>query len=207
MEVFFWQVFITLLVVIDPFAVVPIFINLTQHYAESTRRKIALKACLISLFLLLLFAFLGEQLLSTLKISESAFRIAGGVLLFLAAVEMVMGKSMDLAEESKEIKSYGDIAVFPLAIPLMAGPGALTSMVVLMRRAETMNFSTFWVIILTFVVLLMTYICLRMSDVIIKIIGLTGTNILTRVFGIILAALAAQNILSGLSIAFNIPNT
>ena len=202
MSDFLWQTFVTLLVVIDPFAVVPVYIGLTHQDNQLSRRHTARKACFIGLILLLSFAFLGDRLLSMLNISEPAFRIAGGFLLLLASIEMVMGKTVGLrastGDEEQEMDRREDVSVFPLAIPLLAGPGALTSIVVLMRQAQTHSFSaSMGVVLLTILVLLITYISLRLGDGIMKILGVTGTNVLTRVFGIILAALAVQNIITG----------
>ena len=102
--------------------------------------------------------------------------------------------------EEEEASHRSDVSVFPLAIPLLAGPGALTSIVVLMRQAQTISFSaSLGVILLTILVLIITYICFRLGNVIMRILGLTGTNVLTRVFGIILAALAVQNMITGIT--------
>jgi multiple antibiotic resistance protein len=165
---------------------------------------------MIATILLLTFAFIGDKLLDTMGISEPAFRIAGGFLLLLAAIEMVIAKTSGIrsttGDEQAEAAQREDISVFPLAIPLIAGPGGMTSVVVLMRQAEGISFlAEIGVIIILIVVLLITYLSLLVSDRIVKILGVTGTNVLTRVFGIILAALAIQNIIIGVtSIAKNL---
>lgn len=205
MEGFLWQAFVTLFVIIDPFAVLPMFIALTRNESISQQRRTALKACVIATILLLVFAFVGDKLLDAMGISEAAFRIAGGFLLLLAAIEMVVAKSSGIrsttGDETAEAEYRDDISVFPLAIPLLAGPGGLTSIVVLMRQAEQINFlAQVGVIIILIVVLLITYLSLLLSDQILKILGVTGTNVMTRVFGIILAALAMQNIINGIMI-------
>ncbi|RZI46950.1 MarC family protein [Candidatus Finniella inopinata] len=200
MNDFLWQAFVTLLVVIDPFAVVPVYIGLTHKKSPDKRRRIAQKSCFIGLVLLLAFAFLGDQLLNALNISEPAFRIAGGFLLLLASIEMVMGKTVGLRASTgdEEAEKHEDVSVFPLAIPLLAGPGALTSIVILMRQAQARSFLTSLAVsLLAVLVLGITYISFRLSDRIMKVLGLTGTNVLTRVFGIILAALAIQNMITG----------
>jgi multiple antibiotic resistance protein len=205
MHEFLWQTFVTLLVVIDPFAVVPVFISLTRNDSKAIKQKTAKKACLIGACLLVSFAFLGDKLLDAMNITEPAFRIAGGFLLLLAAIEMVIAKNTGLrsptGDETEEATQRDDISVFPLAIPLISGPGAITSTVVLMRQAETIGYlAQAGVVILAIVVIYITYISLRQGDLIMKILGVTGTNVLTRVFGIILAALAIENILMGLMI-------
>ncbi|WP_032112843.1 MarC family protein [Candidatus Paracaedibacter symbiosus] len=208
MEGFLWQAFVTLFVIIDPFAVLPMFIALTRNESIAHKRRTALKASVIATILLLIFAFSGDKLLDAMGISEPAFRIAGGFLLLLAAIEMVVAKSSGIrsttGDEAAEAAHRDDISVFPLAIPLIAGPGALTSIVVLMRQAEEINFlAQLGVIIILIVVLLITYLSLLIGDRILKILGVTGTNVLTRVFGIILAALAVQNMLNGITIVVN----
>lgn len=203
---FFWQAFVTLLVIIDPFAVVPAFVGLTQDMKNKAQRiKIAQRACIIASILLLIFAFIGDKLLDVMNISEPAFRIAGGFLLLIAALDMVVSRGdgfrSPTPDETEETNARNDISVFPLAIPLIAGPGALTSTVVLMRQAEDLGL---WyqagVILLIMFVLIITYISLRLSGRLMRILGVTGMNVLTRVFGIILAALAVQNMLTGLTI-------
>lgn len=205
MQGFLWQAFVTLFVIIDPIAVLPMFIALTRNESIAYKRRTALKACIIATILLLTFAFIGDKLLDAMGISEPAFRIAGGFLLLLAAIEMVIAKSSGIrsttGDEAAEAAHRDDISVFPLAIPLIAGPGGLTSIVVLMRQAEEMSFlAELGVIIILIVVLLITYLSLLVGDRILKVLGVTGTNVLTRVFGIILAALAIQNIITGITI-------
>jgi len=204
MSQFLWQAFVTLFVVIDPFAVVPMFIYLTRNDTVPNKRHTALKASIIATVLLFSFAFLGDKLLDAMSISEPAFRIAGGFLLLLAAIEMVVARASGIrsttGDEAEEASHRDDISVFPLAIPLIAGPGALTSIVVLMRQAEVIGYqASIGVVVILICVLLFTYISLLMSDRLMKILGLTGTNVLTRVFGIILAALAVQNMITGIT--------
>jgi multiple antibiotic resistance protein len=199
---FIWQSFITLLVVIDPFAIVPAFIGLTRHETTLTKQRIAKRASLIAVILLVIFAFVGDKLLDAMRISEPAFRIAGGFLLLLAAIDMVVARGGNLRtptrDEAQEASQRDDISVFPLAIPLIAGPGALASTVVLMRQAEAINILyQIAVVAILVIVILITYISLRYSESLMKVFGVTGMNVLTRVFGIILAALAVQNIING----------
>ena len=126
-----------------------------------------------------------------------------GFLLLLAAIEMVVARASGIrtttGDEDEEAAHRDDISVFPLAIPLIAGPGALTSVVVLMRQAEAMDLkASLGVVLILIAVLLITYLSLLISDRLMKLLGVTGTNVMTRVFGIILAALAVQNIINGI---------
>lgn len=208
MQEFLWQAFVTLFVIIDPFAVIPVFVLLTRTSTAIQKRQIALKSSVIATILLLSFAFIGDSLLDAMDISEPAFRIAGGFLLLLAAIEMVVAKSggfhSTTDDENKETAHRDDISVFPLAIPLIAGPGALTSVVVLMRQAENMNRTAeVGVLLILVLILAITYTSLLVGDRIMKLLGVTGTNVLTRVFGIILAALAVQNMINGLKMVIS----
>lgn len=207
MSQFLWQTFVTLFVIIDPFAVIPMFVALTRNETKTHKCRTALKSTTIATIVLLSFAFIGDKLLDAMSISEPAFRIAGGFLLLLAAIEMVVARSSGIrsttGDETEEAAHRDDISVFPLAIPLIAGPGALTSVVVLMRQAEAMTLTAqLGVVVILMGVLLFTYLCLLASDRLMKLLGVTGTNVLTRVFGIILAALAVQNMINGLIMVF-----
>lgn len=204
MSQFLWQAFVTLFVIIDPFAVVPMFVALTRNESGLSKRRTASKSTIIATILLISFAFAGDKLLDAMSISEPAFRIAGGFLLLLAAIDMVVARTSGIrsttGDEAEEAAHRDDISVFPLAIPLIAGPGALTSIVVLMRQAEVIGFKAeMGVVLILMGVLLFTYFSLLIGDKVMKILGVTGTNVLTRVFGIILAALAVQNIINGIT--------
>lgn len=207
MSDFLWQSFVTLLVIIDPFMIVPIFISLTRKDSSEQRQKTAKKTCIIAIILLVFFAIAGDWLLDVMGISQPAFRIAGGFLLLLAGIEMVMAKSTGSRtptdDEEKEATDREDISVFPLAIPLIAGPGAMTSIVVLMREAEPHGFTAeISVILIAVFVLLLTYLSMRMGERLMKLLGVTGMNVLTRVFGVVVAALATQHIVHGVTAVF-----
>lgn len=201
---FFWQALVTMLVITDPFCVVPVFASLMRGASPALHLRTARRSCIISLILLFVFAFLGDKLLDVLSISEPAFRITGGFLLLLAAIDMVVARGEALRtpnkDEAKEISQSDDISVFPLAIPLIAGPGALTCIVVLMRQAENLGVwhqgSLVLVILITIAVM---YVSLRSDKFLMRILGVTGMNVLTRVGGVILAALAFQNIIHGVT--------
>ncbi len=198
--------FISLLVIIDPVALVPVFISLTGRMTVQDRNKNASKACWISFILLLVFAFGGEILLKLMGISEAAFQIAGGFLLMIAAVEMVIahhtGMTSTTPGEDKEASSGRDITVFPLAIPLISGPGALTTVVLLMQEGESSWMHQAILVGIILVIMIITYGFLRSASLIQKMLGVTGSNVITRVFGIILTALATQFIITGVKTAF-----
>lgn len=204
---FLWQAFITMLIIVDPFIIAPVFFMLSHHDHSEQKIKNAKKSCLIATILLLLFAMVGDKFLNFMGISESAFRIAGGFLLLMAAIEMVLAKNIGLRSpngpETKEAILKDDISVFPLAIPLIAGPGSMTSTVVLMNQAAKIGYiAQVGLIGIIILVILLTYITMRYSTKIMTTLGVTGANVLTRVFGIILSALAIQNIIHGLMSAF-----
>lgn len=206
---FLWKSFITLFVVINPVAVIATFVSLTSNFSSEKRNKIALKAVFISTILLVAFAIIGDKLLDTMSISESAFRIAGGFLLLLSAIEMVVRTTSANNSKLEDVHNGTDISVYPLAIPLIAGPGALTSIVVLMRQAELYNLLfSFGVVLILITVLLITYLGMLGGNYLMRMIGISGANVMTRVCGIMLAALAIQNIITGIVVtvknAFNL---
>ena len=198
--------FISLLVVIDPVALVPIFMSLTQRMTTSERNKAAHKSCWISAILLLLFAFGGEMLLKLMGISEAAFQIAGGFLLMIAAVEMVIaqhtGMTSTTAPEEREANLRRYITVFPLDIPLISCPGALATVILVMQEGEGSFLHQFIIVGIVLIVIGITFFFLRAATFIQKILGVTGSNVITRVFGIILTALATQFMITGIKRAF-----
>jgi len=198
--------FVTLFVIIDPVALVPIFMALAQRMTTHERNSTAKKACWISAILLLVFAFAGEIFLTLIGISQPAFQIAGGFLLMIASVEMVVahhsGMTSTTPPEEKEASSSRDITVFPLAIPLISGPGALTSVILFMKETQGSLFHQLILVVVILVVVAITYIFLKFAPYLLKLLGVTGSNVLTRVFGIILTALATQFIITGIKSAF-----
>ncbi|MBA3814092.1 MAG: MarC family protein [Alphaproteobacteria bacterium] len=198
--------FVTLFVIIDPVALVPIFMGLTQRMTSHERSKSAGKACWISVILLLLFAVGGEALLNLMGISDAAFQIAGGFLLMIASVEMVVAHHTGLTSttlpEQKEASFSRDITVFPLAIPLISGPGALTTVILFMQEAENSLLDQCILVGIVILVIGITFVFLKMAHHIQKLLGITGSNVVTRVFGIILTALATQFIITGIKSAF-----
>jgi multiple antibiotic resistance protein len=198
--------FVTLLVIIDPVGSAVIFATLTRGAPEAVRRRMAWRGTAIAGALILAFAFGGAALLRSLGITLPAFRIAGGILLFLLAVEMVFARPSGIrnptAPEEEEAGQRADISVFPLAFPLLAGPGALTSIVLLMGRAPA-PLAAGGVVLALVAVLALTLLLqlLRLAPQVLRLLGVTGANVVSRVLGIILAALAAQLVLDGVAAA------
>ena len=191
--------FITMLVVVDPIGLGPIFIGLTQGLDAPTRRKIGLQASIIAFCVLAGSALIGDWLLRSLGISLSAFRIAGGLLLFAIAFEMVFGRRIErkvsLAGGPNEALS---IAAFPLGIPLMAGPGAITAMVLL---AGQMNGNMLGVVLLIGIMGIMmasSFAVFLAAERLERLLGVQGEMVLGRLLGVLLAALAVQYVADGI---------
>jgi len=195
------QAFTMLVVVIDPVGLAPIFAALTPRATMRQRSRMAVKGVLLATVILLTFAFIGHRMLLVLGISLDAFRIAGGLLLFLLAVDMLLARPSGLrsttGEEWEEASHHVDISVFPLAIPLIAGPGAMTSIVLLMGGVEGDPVRTALILAVLCGVLLLSLLTLLMASGIGRLLGVTGANVISRVLGIVLAALAVQFVLDG----------
>jgi multiple antibiotic resistance protein len=191
----FTTAFITLVVIFDPPGCAPIFASLTSGTPAEHRRRMAIRSCFVAWAILMFFALLGEPLLKTLGISLASFRIAGGIMLFIIALEMVFEKRTERREErAKEIEGTPeaeDISVFPMAIPMIAGPGSIASIMLLIGRAEV---PIEWSIVLAAMtaVILLTLIALLAAGPLMKLIGAKVEAMITRILGVILAALAAQ---------------
>ncbi len=200
--------FVMLFVIIDPVGMGPIFAGLTRGGSDAFKRSMALRGTAIAALILLVFAFAGDFVLGALGVSISAFRIAGGILLFLVAIDMLFAHGTPLRRttgpEETEAEHKQDISVFPLAIPLIAGPGAMTSIVLLMGQAGDDSLLQAAVLVVLFAVLLILLAVLLIAAWVVKLLGVTGINVITRVLGIILAALAIQFILDGITESFKL---
>lgn len=195
----FITAFVTLFVIIDPIGLFPIYVSLTQGVPPRERRTIAIRACVTAFVILSLFAFAGEALLNGIGISMPAFRIAGGILLFVTAFDMLFERRTkrreDQAEEAEE--DYPDPSIFPLAIPLLAGPGAITS-VILLAGQDTGIQTTLAVLGVALLVLGIVFCLFLTAGHLERLLGRTGITVITRLLGMLLAALAVQFILDGL---------
>ncbi len=201
MQEFVFSTFLTLLVVMDPIGLAPAFIALAGQRSQLERNFIARKAVLVAGSIILLFLLGGQALITYLGISLEAFRVAGGVLLFLIALDMVFARESSAKEnedEKKEALERQDISVFPLAIPLIAGPGTLASVMILSSAHRGQVLDLLAMVLVIAVVLGLCYLALRLSSQISRLIGRTGVNVVTRVLGVLLAALAVQYVSDGL---------
>lgn len=199
--------FTTMLVTLDPPGMAPIFLGLTAGMSRAQRKTVALRGTVIAFIILAVFAVFGQSVLGVLGISIGAFRIAGGLLLFFIAFEMIFEKRQERKEKTTETAITRDhihnIAVFPLALPLIAGPGAISATILIsgnmpgwLERIEFIG-----VLFLLVVILFATLIVADRLD---RFLGVTGRAILTRLLGVILAALAAQFVVDGIKSAFAI---
>ena len=200
----FIAAFIALFVIVDPIGIAPVFAGLTQGTSAGHQRKMALKGTLIGLLILVFFAFVGKPFLNALGISMDGLRVAGGIMLFIIALEMVMEKRSERKQETAEKLDdyFEDISVFPVALPLLAGPGSIATIMLLMANYEA-DFSAQMAIVAALgLVMLLTLIIFFMAGKVMDFLGPTVNAVLTRLLGIILAALAAQYILDGIKGTF-----
>ncbi len=192
--------FTTLFIIIDPPGLAPVFITLTKGMTAPQRRTIAVRTCLVAASLMMVFLFLGEAVLGFIGISMDAFRIAGGILLFLTALDMLFQRRQARREDSAaegQAEHEDDPSVFPLALPLIVGPGAITTIILLAGNAKgPAEFGAIAGVLLA--VLSIVFLAFLAAPAIERALGKTGLNIVTRVLGMLLAALAVQFVLDGL---------
>jgi len=189
---------LTLFVVIDPAGLVPVFVSLAGGRSAKVQATIARRAVFIAGAVLLLFSVIGGPVLAYLGISVAALRVAGGILLFRIAVDMVFAQlRRETTEEEAEARAKDDISVFPLAIPLIAGPGALATILILTSEARGEPTAFALVLVAAAIVLIVAYVFLRASAWLARLLGQTGINVVTRVLGLLLAALAVQYVAAG----------
>jgi multiple antibiotic resistance protein len=200
-----WDLFVsalvTLLVVIDPPGAAPIFAGLTTNATNEARRAMAWRSVLIASAILLAFAAFGEPFLGALGISLDAFRVAGGIMLFLIAVDMVFEKRTKRREERAQAVEQEDVSVFPMAMPMIAGPGSIAAVMLLTSRADTaLEYAAVYGALA--IVLVLTLMALLAAGPIMRRVGAKVEAMITRLLGVILAALAVQIVIDGLKGAF-----
>ncbi len=192
----------TFFATIGPLDVAAVFAAMTAEATPQSRRSMAIRGILIATIILVAFGLVGGPLLVGLGISMAALKTAGGILLLLIAIDMVFARSSGeistTHEEDKEAESKQDIAVFPLATPLIAGPGAMGAVILLMANAESNIFLQATVFISLLIILLFTLVTLLVASNIQDLLGATGMHVISRVFGVLLLALAVQFIFDGI---------
>jgi len=195
---------VTLVVVVDPIGLVPSYLAITHGLPQRAQRNVALRAALIAAAILAGSALIGEWLLRTLSIGLPAFRIAGGLLLFSIASEMVFGvrieRQSQQAEQAVE-EQVRNIAAFPLAIPLMAGPGAITATILLASRSERDSMRLVILLVVIVAVLALCFVVFRLAARIAKWLGTTANVVASRLLGVLLASLAVQYVIDGVRTA------
>lgn len=199
MTSFILRAFLTLFVVLDPIGLVPIFITLAGEYSPKVQMRIIRQSILVAGGILFSFALFGNNLLRYLGISVEAFQVAAGILLLKIAIDMVFAQHQrETKAEESEAQTRTDISVFPLGTPLIAGPGALASILVLQGEATIYPFGTAIVLGMTMSVLLLLYGSLAIAQTLTRWLGRTGINVVSRVLGILLAALAVEYVIDGI---------
>lgn len=189
---------VTMFVVIDPIGLAPLFIALTQGMTAAQRRRVAIHAVTVSGIVLVLFALFGEAVLGFIGISMPAFRIAGGILLFLTALDMLFERRTKRREDRTEGEDIDDPSVFPLAIPLIAGPGSIASIILLVGEKPGYE-GLLMVLSITALTLVVLLLFLLASSYLDRMVGKKGIDVITRILGMLLAALSVQFVLDGLS--------
>lgn len=197
------NIFIVLWAVIDPIGTVPVFIAVTKGYDTSEKKSIAKSSSIIAFVVLILFLTIGEVILRNMGVPLSAFQTSGGVILFLFAINMIFGDSKP-EEEINMVKNSNETAVFPLAIPSIASPGAILAVVLLSESSPNLYINKVIISIVILGILFFNYILMRLSDKIQQKIGNSGAIVISKIMGLILASMAANNILMGIKAFFKL---
>ncbi len=199
--------FTTLIVTLDPPGMAPLFLGLTSGMTREQRAQVAVRGSIIAFGILAVFALFGSKVLGTLGISIGAFRIAGGLMLFYIAFEMIFERRQSRKEKTSEVAITQDhihnVAVFPLALPLIAGPGAISATVLLAGAMPDLLGRVELIGVIAFSIGLL-YLVMRIADRFDKMLGVTGRAIMTRLLGVILAALSVQFVVDGVKSAFQL---
>jgi len=196
-------IFIVFFSVIDPIGTVPVFIAVTNQFDGKTRNKIALIAFLVSAGVLIFFVIAGEVILTAMSIPLPAFQIAGGIVLFLFALSMIFWESKP-EEEVRIAENQHDTAIYPLAVPSIAGPGAMLTAVLMTENARFSILEQVQTVVVMLFVLFVTYLLMLGAGFVNRIIGRSGASVISRVMGLILSAVAVTNMLSGVKSYFGI---
>ncbi len=195
--------FIVFFAVIDPIGTVPVFVAFTSHFDENAKQKIAFIATLVAALVLIFFVVAGEFILIAMTIPLPAFQIAGGIVLFLFALTMIFGEGK-MGAELKLTRDHHETAVFPLAVPSIASPGAMLAAVLLTENARYSLFEQIQTAAVMLSVLVVTLILMLLAGFIIRLIGVSGASVISRIMGLILSAVATANTLEGIKLYFGL---
>ncbi len=198
------NIFVPLFIIVDPIGCVPLFLGLTEGLPEAKKRYLAFKASLVAALVLTAFSLFGDRLLLYFDISVASFRVAGGLILLLIALQMIQAQpraTKSLPEEEEESRQKEDIAVVPLGVPILAGPGAITTVLVLTGGEPGLSLRL-KVILATFLVALLTFVIFSHAVRISRMLGQTGTNLFVRLTGLILAVISVEYMARGLGELF-----
>ncbi len=198
-----FSAFVFLWAVIDPIGTVPVFIASTQKHPEKDKKKIAVQAVIVAACILLFFLIAGQFLLEEMGIPLSAFQVAGGIVLFLFSLTMIFGESKP-ETEIDIIKSGKDTAIFPIAVPSIAGPGAIMAIVLLTDNHRFNIIYQVYMALIMLIVLVITLLFLLIASYIHKLIGDSGASVISRVMGLIMGAVAINSILVGIKVFYSL---
>jgi multiple antibiotic resistance protein len=200
---FFFKALVVLFTMIDPIGLVPVMLGLTGSLSSRERAVVAARATTIAGLVIAVFGVLGHYIFDWLQVTIQAFDIAGGALLFLVAIDMLFGRqsgARETAREQREARSREDVSVFPLAIPMIAGPGTITTIILLVGNAAPNLVSLLSIAVATAITLIACWVSMRLSAGIQARIGTSGILVASRVLGMLLAAIAVQFILNGIAL-------
>ena len=195
---------ISLITLINPVGIIPTYLNIIENFNDKEQKEITFKACIVAFILLLIFAIMGTFIFNFFNLTIYAFKIVGGILFFRIGLNMVESKvsrTKSTPQEEKEALNKEDITYTPLGIPLIAGPGAITSVMILSEGVVSIPEKILFVLAIA-ICIIITYIILSASKKMSRMIGTTGIRVIQRVMGIILMAIAVQLIFNGLHLAF-----
>lgn len=199
--IFFISAFVAIFSVVNPFGSIPFFYTMTQNYSKDERRKILRNSIFVALGVLLMFGIGGKYIFMVFNINVDVFKIAGGILLFKVAFDMMHGKytrSRLSESEKEEIEEKEAIGIVPLGIPLLAGPGAITTVIIYITEKSTTLLDQGFVIVAIFLAMILSYFILLLSNIFFKYLGRTGNMVISRIMGLILASMSIEFIFEGI---------
>jgi multiple antibiotic resistance protein len=195
----FWQIFTTVFLVIDPLGFVPLYISITGGMEPAERRRVSKKALFIAFAVCLVFILIGRVVLTFLGVKPGAFFIAGGIMLFLTALDMLFGAARKTRTSKDEAEDYSAVAVFPLAIPMLSGPGAITSIMLFSSGATDWFAVSAMLLAAVTATLAVAAAFMKASGFLLRILGRTGVSVIERIMGILLAGMSVQFVYDGLA--------